>query len=351
MRCYKKCVAGEGKPEIDGSHYHCNYCLTIRKRSDGFKNHLRKHITCKAGSTNEDDSRQADETEAGSTNEHNEQTENPSVDWRDENDHPDSLFNDNSSRWRCGQCNKDFASKKSLQNHTRFYHISPDYICATRFLGGICVDPERGIYMIRRSFSGTNHPVHVMHNFGVDGRFSCELNDCRELSSTAKRTGNPKFMCNHLKSVQYVAKSSSSRYILPREPLEALINKKVAWFKREREEECLKLQENAVQDNAPIIAEFSYSHLASTRYRHFSVNEGKVHHYSRFKRVIVTYDINQHKWGCSCCRTRANCVHKCVSKWFMYVERPDDLLLPDNDDLEQEYSDQELEEFINDTES
>ena len=170
MRCYKKCVAGEGKPEIDGSHYHCNYCLTIRKRSDGFKNHLRKHITCKAGSTNEDDSRQADETEAGSINEHNEQIENPSVDGRDENDHPDSLFNENSSRWRCGQCNKDFASKKSLQNHTRFYHISPDYICSTRFLGGICVDPERGIYMIRRSFSGTSHPVHVMHNFGVDGK-------------------------------------------------------------------------------------------------------------------------------------------------------------------------------------
>ena len=35
----------------------------------------------------------------------------------------------------------------------------------------------------------------------------------------------------------------------------------------------------------------------------------------------------------------------------MYVERPDDLLLPDNNDLEQEYSDQEQEEFINDTES
>ena len=224
------------------------------------------------------------------------------------------------------QCSKYFVSKKSLQNHTRFYHISPDYISTTRYLNGVCVDHDRGIYMIRRSFNGTSHPVHVMHNFGINGGFSCELNDCRELSNTTKRSGNPNFICNHLKSVQYVSKSSSSHYILPREPLEELLRQKVAWFKQKREDECLKLQENAVQDRAPVIAEFSDSLLSSTRYRHFSVYDGEVHHYSRFKRVLVTYDTSQNKWGCSCCRTKVNCVHKCIAKWFMYVTRPEDLL-------------------------
>ena len=90
-----------------------------------------------------------------------------------------------------------------------------------------------GIYMIRRSFIGTSHPVHVMRNFGMDARFLCELNDCRELSSTAKRSGNLKCpIC--CKKFQFPLHST------PRK-LEALINKKVAWFKREREEECLKL--------------------------------------------------------------------------------------------------------------
>lgn len=125
---------------------------------------------------------------------------------------------------------------KNLSNHTRYYHILPDYINSTRYLGGICVDPDRGIYMIRRSFSGTSHPLHVLHNFGVNGGFSCELNDCRELSNTTKRSGNPNFICNHLKSVQYINKNSNSSYILPQESLKALINK-VTWFKRSREEE------------------------------------------------------------------------------------------------------------------
>jgi hypothetical protein len=71
---------------------------------------------------------------------------------------------------------------KNLSNHTRYYHILPDYINSTRYLGGICVDPDRGIYMIRRSFSGTSHPLHVLHNFGVNGGFSCELNDCRNFT-------------------------------------------------------------------------------------------------------------------------------------------------------------------------
>ena len=186
---------------------------------------------------------------------------------------------------------------------------------------GICVDPDRGIYMIRRSFSGTSHPLHVLHNFGVNGGFSCELNDCRELSNTAKWSGNPNFICNHLKSVQYINKNSNSSYILPQESLKALINK-VTWFKRSREEEnCMT---TALQEKVPLSAEYSDSTKPSfIRYWHFSVYNGNIHHYSRFKWVTVMYNSNKNKWGCSCCRTKANCVHKCIAKWFMYVERPE----------------------------
>ena len=44
LRCYNKCVAVEGKPEIDGSHYHCHLCPAIHKQNDVFRNHIRKHI-------------------------------------------------------------------------------------------------------------------------------------------------------------------------------------------------------------------------------------------------------------------------------------------------------------------
>ena len=173
--------------------------------------------------------------------------------------------------------------------------------------------------MIRHLFKGNSNPVHVMHNFGANGAFSCELNECRELSNTAKWSKNPNFICCHLKSVQYVSQNSISLYILPTEPLQELLSK--------REDECVKLQNKALQDKAPIIAEFSGDSLASTRYRHLLVYDGDIHHYAHFKRVIVTYDTHQNKWGCSCCRTKVNCVHKCIAKWLMYAKRPDDLLL------------------------
>ena len=336
-----KCVAVEGKPEFDGSHYHCHLCPAIHKRNDVFRNHIRKYI--KPSPTEQDNHTDDTDLLPPTPDAH------PVDDRRNETDLSDTHSNKDSSRRRCDQCSKDFVSKKSLQNHTRFYHISPDYISATRYLSGVCVDPDRGIYMIRRSFNGTSHPVHVMHNFGINGGFSCELNDCRELSNTTKRSGNPNFICNHLKSVQYVSKSSSSHYILPREPLEELLCQKVAWFKQKREDECLKLQENAVQDRAPVIAEFSNSLLSSTRYRHFSVYDGEVHRYSRFKRVLVTYDTSQNKWGCPCCRTKVNCVHKCIAKWFMYVTRPEVLLVADSD-LEQ-YGDEAQQDCTEDIES
>ena len=297
------------------------------KRTDGFRSHVKKHITFATAHklSNETDS---DGNFLPSTSE--EKIVDEEVRRSDEHTESDLTELSESQerrRWRCDQCSKDFASRNSLRNHARFYHTSPDYISATRYLGGTCVDPDRGIYMIRRSFKGNSNPVHVMHNFGANGGFSCELNECRELSNTAKRSKNPNFICCHLKSVQYVSQSSISLYILPREPLQELLSKKVSWFKSKREDECVKLQNKALQDKAPIIAEFSGDSLASTRYRHFSVYDGDIHHYARFKRVVVTYDTHQNKWGCSCCRTKVNCVHKCIAKWFMYAKRPDDLLL------------------------
>ena len=73
--------------------------------------------------------------------------------------------------WRCDQCSKEFASKNSLRNHTRYYHILPSYISATQYLGGTCVDQDRGIYMIRRSFKGNSNPVHVMQQLWCEWRF------------------------------------------------------------------------------------------------------------------------------------------------------------------------------------
>lgn len=312
---------------VDGSHYHCCICPAIYKRPNSIRYHLITHeeSPLPSGPVSEGES-------VGNT---------PSESCDDGGTGQNEVT--------CGSCAKAFSSKKSLQNHTRYIHTAPDFISGSRHLNGICVDPDKGIYLMRRSFSGTSHPVHVIHSFGTDGGFVCELNDCRELSNTARRSGNPSFICNHLKSVQYVAEKAKSRYVLSPQSLEDLTEKKMRWFKKTRKQECSHLQTMAANDKSPLIAEFDDSKcMTSVRYKHFSVYDGEIHHYSRFKRVVVSYDETSNKWSCACCRAKVNCVHKSIARWYVYEVRPADLFknVCATSDSEQESENDEVSDEI-----
>jgi hypothetical protein len=124
-------------------------------------------------------------------------------------------------------------------------------------------------------------------------------------------------MCCHLKSVQYVSEPFKTLPAMSHTVLEELIGQ-VKWLKQSREQECLEAQAVAESSKAPLVVEFSNSKITSTRYQHFSVYAGEVHHYARFKRVVVSYDVALNKWTCSCFRTKVSCVHKCIGKWYLY---------------------------------
>ena len=115
---------------------------------------------------------------------------------------------------------------------------------------------------------------------------------------TARRSGNPNFMCCHVKSVQYVTEPFNPPPTMSRTVLEELIGK-VKWLKQSREQECLQAQPVAKNSKAPLLVEFCNSrNVSSTRFQHFSVYAGEVHHYSRFKRVVVSFDTALNKWTC-----------------------------------------------------
>ena len=48
--------------------------------------------------------------------------------------------------------------------------------------------------------------------------------------------------------------------------------------------------------------------------------DGGVHYWSRFGRVVVSYDTQTAKWSCACSRAKVSCIHKAVSKWFLYQQ-------------------------------
>ena len=86
-----------------------------------------------------------------------------------------------------------------------------------------------------------------------------------QFSKTARRSGNPNFMCCHVKSVQYVTEPFNPPPTMSRTVLEELIGK-VKWLKQSREQECLQAQAVAKNSKAPLLVEFCNSrNVSSTR--------------------------------------------------------------------------------------
>ena len=71
--------------------------------------------------------------------------------------------------------------------------------------------------------------------------------------------------------------------------------------------------------DSPLVVRFEHEDSAqSGRLVYLSVYDGGVHYWSRFGRVVVSYDTQAAKWSCECCRAKVSCIHKAVSKWYLY---------------------------------
>ena len=114
------------------------------------------------------------------------------------------------NRCICPECSKCYPNNKALQRHLRDQHkrkLEP-VVDPGRHLKGICVDFERGIFMISCTFSGTMHPIHCVHKThtpydAIPATSSCEINECMDAARVARQSGHPAFECIHLQSTQY----------------------------------------------------------------------------------------------------------------------------------------------------
>lgn len=227
----------------------------------------------------------------------------------------------------CPECSKGYPNSKALQRHLRDQHkrkLEP-VVGPGRHLKGICVDFERGIFMISRTFSGTMHPIHCQHKTHTphDARSapsSCEINECMDAARVARQSGHPAFECIHLQSAQY-ALPFQIPIALRDDSLEEIAGGKLKWFTEKRKQSLLSHREKATDDGSPLVVRFEYEYSAqSRRMVYLSVYDGGVHYWSRFGRVVVSYDTQTAKWSCQCCRAKVACIHKAVSKWFLYQQ-------------------------------
>ena len=312
MRCHLECSTTAGKVQktfTTRSHWHCCLCPQLFERNSEFVAHLKKHENSSVAS-----SKKTCKVLRGSLNKSVQDT---------------CTVSEKKVAQVCPQCLKVYANSGSLQRHIKEVHKKKreGAVTASKYLNGVCVDIKKGIFMVRRNFSGVLRPVHCQHSThgapSTAGISACELDDCREAARVAKQSGHPAFECVHLQSVQY-----AHPYILPEslseQSLNDLVGQKLSWFKESRRQACLSLKDKADEGGHPLIVDFPNDQFQATsrRFRYFSVYVGAVHYWSRFGRVIVGFDTLHSRWMCACCRSKVNCVHKGVTKWYIYQCEP-----------------------------
>lgn len=288
------------------SHWHCCLCAQLFRRITEFRAHLAHH-------------------EKKLNPPVRKAHKNPAVNKKDRADHSLPYMENEAEKQdrACSECRKHLLNKHTLQRHVREVHKKKreGAVTAAQYLSGICVDFNKGIFVVRRSFSGITRPVHCQHNTYAapsTAVSACELNECRGAAVVARLSGHPAFECVHLQNVQY-----AEPYQQPITLTESSLNDrvdKIAWFKESKKWECLSLREKAERGGYPLIVRFpgDKHNSNSDRFWYFSVFDGGIHYWSRFGYVIVGLDKHNVRWMCECCRAKRSCIHKSVAKWFVY---------------------------------
>ena len=321
LKCILPCLTVSGKLLLNRGHWHCSHCLRPFDRKNALILHLKTHVRVTASAIPRNLATADRMTQK--SNKINKQ----------------SIVVSAESKLLCPECCKCYPNSKALQRHLREQHKRKveAFIGPGRYLKGICVDFEKGLFMISRTFSGPASPIHCQHKTHANDdpqiiSSACELEDCMDAAQVARRSGHPAFECVHLQSVQYAIAFDSPPPLLD-ESLDDITGGQFKWFTEKRKASCLSQRDKATQAGSPLIVRFPNEISHSCRTVYLSVYDGGIHYWSRFGRVIVSYDSQMGHWSCRCCRAKISCIHKAVSKWFLYQE--DEICLESSGDEEQ----------------
>ncbi|KAI7789432.1 putative HMG domain-containing protein 3-like [Triplophysa rosa] len=123
-------------------------------------------------------------------------------------------------RTTCTFCNM-IVNKKNIKIHIQRRHLSANTdVNANHHLPSQCIDRNKGIFAVGRTFSGFGNPIHVQKcTWGNNHQVSCELEQCKRSSEFSRRIGLMGFQCIHVKSLSYCPISSEPDITLKEEVL------------------------------------------------------------------------------------------------------------------------------------
>lgn len=219
----------------------------------------------------------------------------------------------------CNVCNKSML-KKNIKAHTLLKHsLFKNPISVSRYHDGVCLNMQQGVYLLNSVLKGgTQFPIHVQKSIHGQSEQTiyCESKNCEALQLVASMSGRSSFECPHLQSVQYITASASNVPLLT-ETLDWLIE--LRRIDDEKKQLCVKLKYEAECLQNTFVAAW-----VQEKFIFISVWIGKKTDYSRFGRVVVSFDKLTYDLICWCTHSsHQGCLHKTIAKWYLAEAFPE----------------------------
>ncbi|XDV45388.1 hypothetical protein PO909_013501 [Leuciscus waleckii] len=274
------------------SHWHCPMCMKILQRTKDYKIHITNHGV--------------------------EMTDKSTVELQPttvlletlQTDTDDGTTGNKSS---CQKCGVHFTTTSNLRRHERLQHCQDQQPM-------LCVDAKNAIYVTPKDPHGPRVPVHVRKSFSLQ-ILLCELEECWDFMKAQAQRGNPGRECRHL------MRTSHARPYTPPPPLcvrslEDMTRRHL--LSSPHTQQCQEIHTRADLDGVDCVYPvFWGEHELSERCVYFSVYTGFKDKWCQFGRTRVSFDTRSGSWKCLCEFRRSRCVHKCLSMWWLFQERPE----------------------------
>ncbi|XP_042342939.1 uncharacterized protein LOC121943484 [Plectropomus leopardus] len=218
-------------------------------------------------------------------------------------------------RIKCPMCNL-YLHKKNLRKHKLRKHfnqtMSEKDITVKDHLRSQCIDSHNGVYAVAKSYKATAVPIHVIKKRSDSThKMVCGEDRCEAVSDFRRRSGLPNSQCSHLQSVDFCFTRAKKEDLKPC-LLENLISSK--WIGKDMGAKCLKHQEKATQNRAPLV---TLVDLGGSHCLFLSVFAPEVLQH-KVGRLFVTYTMKRGLWHCECSQGRISCLHKSLAKWYLF---------------------------------
>ena len=212
----------------------------------------------------------------------------------------------------CTVCNKTMIAN-NLRRHMKTSHFMDPKV------NGVCVDRERGIYLVRCTEKRSGYPVHVQKCIqGTNEQLIyCEVKECQAIGAGIGYGGFKSYECQHLLSASLADHVEFTELVDDKlKELSSAGNYKILTDKRI--EEIKDFNTKALHENAVPVVRMPA--VGGTINQFYSVYTDKVEYYSRLKRCVLTYNTADCSLDCACCTRKCPCVHKAMVIWSMCCE-------------------------------